>query len=177
MTNKDDSFITRAVEHLVRQMNKNGCLIKSNDEVERVREMVKDGLYRLEQHTFIDAMKWFNHKIPPAPPHTHTLSGLSASDIQVYESGAFNLLAFAPGGIQEVGPDRRPVNWEPPVRMPTGNPVPVMPSLGGKPFRCTGPVTGEGCGANVFESLGKNAEGVTHYRCNGCGTVWVGEAP
>ena len=98
------SFIQDAVAHILSEMRRNG--VETTEEMRvRVRDILKEKMFETERRTFCEAMSFFHHP-PKVYPPTYE------SRIQVYQSGAFNLHAFAPGGICEVDEKGKPVPWE-----------------------------------------------------------------
>jgi hypothetical protein len=97
------SHIQDAVAHILSEMRRNG--VETTEEIRvEVRGLVKERLIETERWVFRRAMHRFHH-----PPQTYPPT---EKDIQVYQSGAFNLRLFAPGGICEVDEKGKIVPWE-----------------------------------------------------------------
>ena len=99
------SFIQSAVDHILSEMAGNGVDI-SEEIRDLARDILKEKLFEIERKTFRELMFKFDTR-KPTPPY-------SANDVTVYQSGAFNLACFAPGGLVEVDGTGRPVPWEKP---------------------------------------------------------------
>jgi hypothetical protein len=98
------SFIQDAVAHILSEMRRNG--VETTEEMRvKVRDILKEKMFDTERRTFREAMSFF-HRPPEVYPPDYKRK------IQVYQSGAFNLCAFAPGGICEVDEHGKPVPWE-----------------------------------------------------------------
>ena len=91
-----------AVAHILSEMRRNG--VETNEDIRaEVRELLKERLVKAEQQVFHDALTKFGHGREDMP---------TAKLIRVYQSGAFNLHHFAPGGICEVDEKGKVVPWE-----------------------------------------------------------------
>ena len=102
------SLIQKAATHILTEMRRNG--VEITDEItDEVRWILKEKLYLYEREIWGACMSAFSKKESPPSPKEMT-----AEDIMVYQAGAFNLVAVAPGGILEVDERHKVLPWQPP---------------------------------------------------------------
>lgn len=102
------SFIDKAVNHLIKQLEENNIATRAECE-DSVRMLVKDGLVKLERSVFdkiVDEALDASSDKPKA-------ADVGINDIVIYRHGAFGVQMFAPGGAMEVGDDGKALPEEP----------------------------------------------------------------
>jgi len=90
------SFISKAISHVCSEAERNGVKVPGDLRAE-LRDQMKARLYKLEREIFGILVE---------------SSGVDNDRVLCYRAGAFDLHAFAPGGILEVDVDGHPVPWE-----------------------------------------------------------------